>query len=167
MNTDIQAGADRAPAAPESQARRPPRVLGAFPLMLGFISGILLCAGVFAALPLLRGGPAEHARPSPQTAANEVCAALRKQDYPSLYGLLSSGQRTTGTQDQFAASQRQLDITEGYARTCSAAIRTVDSEQANVTFVVTRGGNSAIDGVAHMIYEQGSWKLDTYDARVL
>src|SRR5579884_4055177 len=124
--------------APAARSRAV-RVLSGFPVVLGFLAGMAVCALGMVALALLRGQPLQEARlPSPQPAADAVCAAVIHQDYTALYGLLASGQQAAGTQAQFVASQRQLDVAAGRATSCAASITLVDGAQASVTFSVTR-----------------------------
>jgi hypothetical protein len=167
MNAEIQPADATASSRPQPEQPRPMRLLGFFPLALGCVAGILVCAVGFVVLTLLHDQPQQRALPAPQPAASAVCSALQKQDYAGLYGLLSSAQRSTGTAQQFAASQRQLDIAEGSAQTCAASVRVVDGGQANVVFVVSRTVSGGKSGTARMVYEQGAWKLDAYDSQVV
>lgn len=167
MDAESQPVNDTSTSRPKSQRPRAVRALGVFPLGLGFVAGILVCGGAFVVLTLLHGQPQQRALPSPRPAASAVCSALQKQDYSHLYELLSSAQRSAGTSGQFAASQRQLDIAEGTARACDATISAVDGPQATVVFAVSRVVSGGKSGTARMVYEQGAWKLDAYDARVV
>jgi hypothetical protein len=116
---------------------------------------------------VLRGQPAPQRVPSAEPAARSVCTALTSQNYAALYDLLSAEQRASGTAAQFAASQRQLDIAEGPAQQCEVAVISSNGGQATMTFTVTRKAKTTHAGAARMTYEQGAWRLDTYDAQLI
>lgn len=166
--TDITNRSRRgADSAPPPTTTRPARVFGVFPLALGFFAGILLCAGVAVALSVLRGQPAPQRLPSAEPAARAICTALTGRDYAALYDLLSAEQRAAGSVAQFSASQHQLDIAAGPVQRCDIAVAHAESGQATVTFTVARGSGPAKSGMARMLFEQGAWRLDTYDAQVV
>lgn len=129
------------------------------PIVLGAATGILVCAVVFAAILLLGRSPS-----SPDTAAQALCSALQTQDYAATYGDLSGALQQQGTQAQFIASQRELDIVSGATRACGYSIQHNDGTVATVLFTITRQTSGARQATARFVLDGDSWRLDYYDA---
>ncbi len=146
----------------------PPRWLGPLgrvPLLLGAVFGLAICLIGALTLTLLHSG-AQPMPPAPDTTAQQICTYLVRQDYATLYGLLSTTKQAEGTQAQFAASQRQLDIASGNVTQCAVSVA-ASGEQASARFTLTRGETNVANGSASLIYARGGWRLDTYDPAVI
>src|SRR5262249_12231082 len=140
-----------------------------FPLLLGALVGIGVCALSLLLLSLLRGQTSTPATqlPAPNGTAQAICADLQRQDYTALYDRLASGLRTEGTEAQLAESQPQLDIACGAVTQCTAVVTGGDNGQASVQFTLTRGRGGPASAMGHLIYEGGAWRLDAYDAQLV
>lgn len=132
------------------------------PIVLGAATGILVCAVVLAAVLLLGRRPNP-----PDTAAQALCSALQSQDYSATYNDLSGALQQQGTQAQFIASQRELDIVSGSARACGYSIQHNDGTVATVLFTITRQAGGARRATARFIHDGDTWRLDYYDASVI
>jgi hypothetical protein len=131
-------------------------------VVLGGVAGLVVCTVVLA-LVLLLGGRSTDARPTAQA----LCVDLQSQDYSSLYNALSPQLQALGTQAQFTASQQQLDALQGNVTGCSYDIQRSDSTQATVTITVSRARAASAAGSVHLVYVDGAWKVDAYDAGVI
>lgn len=132
------------------------------PIMLGAATGILVCGVVLAAVLLLGSRPAP-----PDPAAQALCGRLQSQDYTTTYTNLSNTLKQKGTQAQFVASQRELDIVSGVTRSCGFAIEHNDGSVATVQFTLTRDKAGTQRATARFIHDSGVWLLDYYDASVI
>jgi hypothetical protein len=130
--------------------------------VLGAAAGLVVCT-VALALVLLLSGRSTDPRPTAQA----VCADLQAQDYSSLYNALSPQLQALGTQAQFTASQQQLDALQGNVTGCSYDIQRSDSAQATITVTISRSRAASAAGTLHLVYVDGAWKVDTYDASVI
>src|SRR5690348_2351266 len=167
-------GRHRPPAAPPpmpSSTPSPPasgslgRLLARFPVVLGAAAG--LAAAAVALVLLLLTHPAPAPTQPPDTAARAICASLRAQSYATLYAELTPRLRGLGTQDQFIASQRQIDSVQGAVTTCAVSVGHVGASSADVTFRITRAHAGTLTGQAGFAFDGTNWQLDTYDTSVL
>src|SRR5690242_6721105 len=90
------------------------------PLALGVAAGVFLV--ILGIATLSRLSATSTSSPSVAPVARQLCSELTTQQYDDLYGLLSTAEQEVGTQDQFVASQRQLDVQLGTAHACSYTI---------------------------------------------
>ena len=155
-NTVRQERTDRDEQASASPLRQ------RLPVVLGAATGILVCGVVLAAVLLLGSRPAP-----PDPAAQALCGRLQSQDYTTTYSNLSNTLKQQGTQAQFVASQRELDIVSGAARSCGFAIEHNDGSVATVQFTVTRDKAGTQRASARFVHDGGVWLLDYYDASVI
>lgn len=132
------------------------------PIALGAATGILVCAVVLAAVLLLGAKPAP-----PDPAAQALCGALQTQDYATTYTNLSNTLKQQGTQAQFVASQRELDIVSGATRACGYAVEHNDGSVATIRFTITRDKAGMQRASARFIHDNGAWRLDDFDASVI
>ncbi len=100
-------------------------------------------------------------------AAQRFCDALVARDYPTAYADLSAALQRQGTEEQFAASQQDLDRLDGTVTSCTFAYPRVGRSSATFTLNVTRMRTGAASGALRLVFEHGSWKVDTYDANVI
>jgi hypothetical protein len=150
-------------AASSAGERTPPRGRRSWlAIPLGALSGLVVCGLALGALYLSQGRP-----PSPATTAQTLCADLRGQHYAALYALLAPSLRQSGTPDQFAASQRQLDILRGKVLTCSYTVEHSDAAQAELRVTLTRASAGASSGTVALQYADGNWSIVAYDASVV
>lgn len=140
--------------------------LGRVPLLLGVICGLAFCAIGGLVLTVLQGS-AQPSLPTPDGTAHEICTDLLGQGYANLYGLLSAMQQANGAEAEFAASQRQLDIAAGSVTRCAASATTTANGQAQAQITLVRGTAAATSGMCTLIYVDGGWRLDAYDASVI
>src|SRR5579859_1461144 len=103
------------PSPPSPSGLR--RLLARFPVVLGAAAGLALAA--VALVLLLLTHPAPAPTQSPDVVARAICASLRAQSYVALYAELTPHLRGLGTQDQFIASQRQIDSVQGAVTDCA------------------------------------------------
>lgn len=155
-NTARRARAKRTESTPPSPLRQ------RLPLVLGAATGILVCGVVLAAVLLLGSKPAP-----PDPAAQALCGELQSQDYTATYSNLSNSLKQQGTQAQFVASQRELDIVSGVTRSCGFAIEHNDGSVATVQFTVTRDKVGIQRATARFLHDNGAWRLDYYDASII
>lgn len=100
-------------------------------------------------------------------AAQRFCDALVARDYPTAYADLSAALQRQGTEEQFAASQQELDQLDGAVTSCTFAYPRVGRSSATFTLNVTRMSKGAASGALRLVLEHGSWKVDAYDANVI
>lgn len=100
-------------------------------------------------------------------AAQRFCDALVARDYPTAYADLSAALQRQGTEEQFAASQQDLDQLDGAVTSCTFAYPRVGRSSATFTLNVTRMRTGAASGAPRLVFEHGSWKVDAYDANVI
>ncbi|MGH2487650.1 MAG: hypothetical protein ACRDHE_16735 [Ktedonobacterales bacterium] len=155
-DTEPRQRPDRAAPAGTSPLRQ------RLPIVLGAATGVLVCAVVLAAVLLL----GRRASP-PDTAAQALCTALQTQDYAATYNDLSGALQEQGTQAQFIASQRELDIVSGSARVCGYSVQHNDGTVATVLFTITRQTSGARQATARFVHDGDTWRLGYYDATVI
>ena len=144
--------------APEPRTRR----WGGLAIVLGALSGIVICGLAFGVLYLINGRTV-----SPDGAAQSLCADLQAQNYTAAYELLAPALQHEGTAQQFALSQRQLDIQNGKVVACVYTVSSADSAQASLNMTVTRKQSGTSAGVVHFQYLSGAWKVASYDTSVI
>lgn len=145
-------------AAPEQRSRR----WGGLAVLLGAVTGILICGIGFGALYLANGRTTP-----PDGAAQSLCADLQSQNYTAAYELLAPQIQHEGTAQQFTLSQRQLDIQDGKVVACIFTVSSADSAQASIRMTVTRERTGATAGAVHFQYLGSAWKMDSYDTSVI
>jgi hypothetical protein len=153
-------GPHRATAASPRAPR--PDVPSWLPLVLGAVVGLLLCTGALAVGSLLAPHP-----PDPAPTARALCSALTSRDYAAAYSLLSSQQQATGTQAQFVASQRQLDILRGPTRRCVPVVTADANGVADVTLTIARGTSTPSTAQIRLILSGNSWRINTFDSSLV
>lgn len=131
------------------------------PLALGAFAGVLLV--IIGAALLSRRSDATQP-PSVTPTARQICGDLMTQQYSDLYGLLSVAQKTVGSGDQFAASQRQLDAQLGATHACASTIAGQDASSASLMLTLTRGSSAAVDVRVQLTFERGAWRIADYDS---
>ncbi len=151
-------------ASPGGQSPSAPRgLLRRAPIVLGTITGLVVCALAFAVLQLTAAQA-----PAPIDRATTLCTQLKAQRYAEIYSTLSARLRAEGTAAQFAASQEQLDVLYGKVTACSAnANATQPSGQPSLTLSVTRERQGTRAGSITLVYEDNTWKIDSYDSSVV
>lgn len=145
--------------ATRSSALWKPR--GALPVLLGALAGLALCAVVILALTLAAAPP-----PDPAPTARMICADLTSQRYDSLYTLLAPSLQSQGTQAQFVASQRQLDVLLGPVQSCQTSIDATSGGVARVALTLQRGQAAAAQARLALTQAPGGWRISSYDQRV-
>jgi hypothetical protein len=135
-------------------------------IALALVAVLILVSGAGVAFVVTQIG-------APAAAATQFCTVLRAQDYGSAYNVLSSRLRARLTQGEFGQISTLLDQVEGKVTACSpttgndAPSYALGSSEAVVTLVLTRAKHGVLQGTLHLKDEQGSWKVDSLDARVL
>ncbi len=100
-------------------------------------------------------------------AAQRFCDALVARDYPTAYAYLSTALQGQGTEEQFAASQRDLDRIKGTVTRCAFSYVRVSGPRAVFQMNVARAQAGTATGVLQLVFERNSWKVDAYDANVI
>jgi hypothetical protein len=153
------------PSTPSPPPGGPGRLLTRFPVVLGGAAGVALAAVALVLVLLIHPAPAP-AQP-PDAAARAICASLRAQNYTALYAELTPHLRGLGTQDQFIASQRQIDSAQGVVTACAFSVGHVDASSADIAFHITRTRAGTLTGQTGFVFDGSTWQLDTYDTSVL
>jgi hypothetical protein len=144
----------QSPSAPRGLLRRAP-------IVLGTVTGLVVCALAFVVLQLTAAQA-----PAPIDGATTLCTQLKAQHYAEIYSTLSARLRAEGNLAQFAASQEQLDALYGKVTACSA-IAAQPSGQTSLALSVTRERQGTRAGSITLIYEDNAWKIDSYDSSVV
>ena len=134
------------------------------PLALGSLVGVAL---VIVGLAIFSRQSATAQSPSVAPTAHQICTDLTAQRYDDLYTLLAQGQKSLGTSDQFAASQRQLDAQLGTVSACTYSVPQLDSTSATLTLTLTRGTSAATPGQIRLTLEQNVWRIADYDSSLV
>ncbi len=131
--------------------------LGALPIMLGIVAGLVLCAVALIAL----NAPANGRPPDPSTTVGSICADLSTHKYDDLYSLLTPALQQQGNQAQFVASQRELDVLLGPVTSCKQSVvwRGNDVSQASLTLARKNEATSNIT----LAYKQSDWRIVDFD----
>ncbi len=150
---------DRPTATIIPTRRSTPRWL---PLTLGVVAGIILVILGITLLSRVTAPPTNS--PAVGPVARQICSDLTAQQYGDLYGLLSTAEQALGTQNQFVASQRQLDAQLGTARACSSTVAGQGASSATLTLTLARGTLMATSAQAQLTLEQNRWRIADYDS---
>jgi hypothetical protein len=129
--------------------------------IIAALAGALLAVGLASYLTF--GSQAGTA----SIAAQHVCDALATRDYATAYADLSTALQQQGTEEQFAASQQDLDRLDGAVTSCSFSNPRVSGSNATFTLNVRRAQSGAASGTLRLVFERGGWKVDAYDASVI
>ena len=140
---------------------RRPRYL---PVVLGAVTGIVLCVAALLALLAIN-----RSLPSPAATAGAICTDLRTADYASLYAALvpSLQQQGTNPQGEFSASQQELDIVSGRVTSCSYKLQQVSGQEESVTYNIARGDQAARPAEVQLVYQNGRWRIQSYDTSLI
>jgi hypothetical protein len=146
---------------PSAAAGRRSRYL---PIILGAVTGIVLCIAALVALLAINRPP-----PSPAATAGAICTDLRTADYTSLYAALAPSLQQQGTnpQAEFSASQQELDIVSGRVTSCSYLLPQVSGQEESVTYSIARGGQVARPAKVLLVYQNGRWRIQNYDTNMI
>ena len=149
------------PQHPSATHSRRPKYL---PLALGAGTGLVLSIAALLALLAINRPP-----PSPTTTAGSICTDLRTADYASLYATLAPSlqQQGTNAQAEFSASQQELDIVSGRVRSCSYQLQQVSGQEEHVTYSISRGSQTARPAEVLLVYQNGKWRIESYDTSLI
>ena len=100
-------------------------------------------------------------------AAQHFCDALVAHDYASLYAQLTPTLQHQGTEELFAASQRELDIVRGPATACTFGDASVRGSSASFVLTITRTHSGTAAGTLQLTSSNGAWRVATYDSNVI
>jgi hypothetical protein len=141
--------------------RRRPKYL---PLVLGAVTGLVLSIVALVALLAINRPP-----PSSTATASSICTDLGTADYASLYSELAPSLQQQGTNPQveFSASQRELDIVSGRVMSCSYQLQQVSGQQQSVVYSISRGGRPARPAEVLLVYQNGRWRIQSYDTSLI
>ncbi len=131
--------------------------------MLGAATGSVLCALAMVAALVLGG---RHAT-APNATAQALCADLQAQGYAHVYTVLSPQLQAEGTQEQFVASQAQLDTLKGKVTACSYVVQQADNSQATLALHLTRARTPGMSGTVRLVYLSGTWRIADYDGSAI
>jgi hypothetical protein len=135
-----------------------------------------ITVGAIAAAVLVVGGGGALAfaqYKAPGNAATQFCTDLKTQSYSMAYDLLSAGQQTQFSRDQFVQGSQTLDQVEGTVVSCQLANTSgaygyrLGSGSATLATVVTRAKVGSLRGAVHLKSESGAWKIDGVDTSLL
>ena len=167
-----------APAAAPARARR--RLTGPEwlrPLILVAIAMIALTAVSTAVVLTVGGATAQTGGPgtgSPEAAFNSYVDALQRGDVNAADGMLSARARANGQTAMTMSPDLALPVSTGDASVSSSA--TVDSSEVSgdsatvhVTITITANADllmpdTIVSATVYMVYENGSWKVDSEQA---
>lgn len=164
MSTRIP-GRDR-PGVPSGRPPRPvPRAwwrrqLG---LLLGAAVGIVVCAVALVVANAITG----PRMPPPGPAAAAICADLEHQDYSDLFTRLAPAPRAAGSEQQFVASQRELDRLRGPVTSCAYTLPSVRATAATARLTIARGTGIPVQADVELGAEGGTWQVESYDTSVV
>jgi hypothetical protein len=142
------------------QAPAPTQTRGRGGVIIAALLGVVLTL-VLAAFLIFGSRPG-----TASLAAQHFCDALVAHDYASLYAQLSPALQHQGTEELFAASQRELDALRGPASACSFADASVRGASATFVLTVTRARSGAA-GTLGMTFTGGAWRVAAYDSNVI
>ena len=132
-------------------------------LLLGVAAGLVVCAVAFVISNAITG----PRMPSPAPAAAAVCTDLQHQDYSDLFTRLAPAQRDAGSEQQFVASQQQLDRLRGPVTTCSYTLPSVRANAATARLTIVRGSGAPTQADVELGAEGGTWQVESYDTSVV
>ena len=153
----MPSGPGRAPQPPARPWWR--RQIG---LLLGVAAGLVVCALALVIANAITG----PRMPPPAPTAQAICSDLERQDYADLFSRLAAAQRS-GTEQQFAASQRELDRLRGQVTSCTYTLPSVRSGAALARLSVVRGTGSPEQADIELGAENGTWLVESYDTSVV
>jgi hypothetical protein len=147
-----RAGApDPAPASPRGRAG----------IIIAALVGVVLALGLAAFLIF-------GSRPGTASlAAQHFCDALVAHDYANVYAQLSPALQKQGTEELFAASQRELDALHGPATACAFGDASVRNTSATFVLTVTRVRSGTASGTLRLTFVGGAWRVAGYDSNVI
>ncbi|HEX8982875.1 MAG TPA: hypothetical protein VF792_08910 [Ktedonobacterales bacterium] len=131
--------------------------LGALPIMLGIVAGLVLCGFGLVALNSSAGGRP----PDPSTTVDSICADLSTQKYDDLYSRLAPALQQQGNQAQFVASQRELDVLLGPVTSCKHSETWYGNDVAHAAITLERK-NEAGSSIT-LAYKQSEWSIVDFD----
>ncbi len=132
-------------------------------LLLGIAAGLVVCAVVFVVANAITG----RRMPPPAPAAQAICADLEHQDYSDLFSRLAPPQRAAGSEQQFEASQRELDRLRGPVTSCGYALLSVSANAATTRLTIARGTEAPTQAEVELGAENGVWQIESYDTSVV
>lgn len=131
-------------------------------LLVGAVVGLVVCAVALLIANAITG----PRMPPPAPAAAAICADLEHQDYADLFTRLAPAQRA-GSEQQFAASQRELDRLRGPVTSCTYTLPSVRATAASVRLTIVRGTSAPIQADVELGIEGGMWQVESYDTSVV
>jgi hypothetical protein len=145
---------EMATAGGATRLRRAP----AMPVLLGALAGLALCGLGYLALNLFL-----NRQPDTQPTVRAICADLITQRYDHLYTLLAPTLQAQGSQEQFVASQQELDALLGPVKTCAPGSSSVSGSTATIAFALTRAGSiQPAPAQATLTASGGAWLISGY-----
>lgn len=157
---------DRRPGVPSGWPRQPPaqpwwrRQIG---LLLGVAAGIVVCAVALVVANAITG----PRMPPPAPVAAAICADLEHQSYSDLYTRLAPAQRAAGSEQQFVASQQQLDRLRGPVTSCTYTLPSVRDNAATARLTIVRGSEAPVQADVELGAEGGGWLVESYDTSMV
>lgn len=152
------------PPYPPPQPRAQPWWRRQIGLLLGVAAGLVVCAAALVIANAITG----PRLPPPAPAAAAICADLEHQDYNDLFTRLAPAQRTAGSEQQFVASQRQLDHLRGSVTSCTYTLLSVRATAATARLTIVRGtGGAPMQADVELGAEGGTWQVESYDTSVV
>lgn len=127
-------------------------------LPLGVAAGLAVCALAFVVASAFTG----PRMPPPAPAAQAICADLQHQDYADLFSRLAPAQRA-GSEQQFAASQRELDRLRGPVASCTYTLPSVRASAATARLTIVRGAGAPTQADVELGAADGVWQIESYD----
>lgn len=131
-------------------------------LLLGVTAGLVVCALAYVVASAITG----PRMPPPAPAAQAICTDLEHQDYADLFSRLAQAQRA-GSEQQFAASQRELDRLRGPVKSCSYTLSSASANAATARLTIVRGAEAPVQADVALGSENGEWQVESYDTSVV
>jgi hypothetical protein len=132
---------------------------------------LLICGGIGVAAYIgsQRAGNALQNIGTAATASlvvDEFCSDMQSQSYGQAYQILSSGQQSKQSQDQFVTAMQAKDTKDGTIALCetsqSSALPSVSGSSATIQIQVARGDpNNVKTGTLTLVEEGNNWKVDS------
>ncbi|HEX6797477.1 MAG TPA: hypothetical protein VF116_07165 [Ktedonobacterales bacterium] len=132
-------------------------------LLLGVAAGIAVCAVALVVANAITG----PRMPPPAPVAAAICADLEHQSYSDLYTRLAPAQRAAGSEQQFVASQQQLDRLRGPVTSCAYTLPSVRDNAATARLTIVRGTEAPTQADVQLGAEDGAWLVESYDTNVV
>lgn len=134
-----------------------------FPALLGVVAGVVLCGGTLFFARLLSPAPL----PAPTSVEASICADLIGQHYEAFYVLLAPNLAAQGNEQQFAATQRELDVLDGPVTACVVTSTNITGENASLNLRLTRTEGGIESVPMSLVVVDGQWFISTYDTSEL